>query len=531
MPRPVRGRRGQAQTAVSLAPRSIDAFTRVSKSRHASSRDKLVAGTARGGGGGGGGEEEGPASRKRKATAVHEADKAGRLVQTGCSRSDKEEEENPRLVVPVKRLRRRDGDDDDDDDDDALQSGRKRKRVAAKESSSVQGAKRARIITEARSKFHHAPQVGAEAGPADKTLIDGSLPPDFAELVDINKALLRTVVLHMAHHGANTPMDVRSVMPHVSRTWGKREVTVADVRRCMAVQQSQAGEPSPLTMCDYGRGRICIELASGLDGGVMDEERLGKQFREKLEALCTTGRRRRRAGTDDDDDDDDDDAVVDRKDDVGLDTDEAGGGGGLGVDVLLRRLSMTDLAQVAVTDSVKTNHGMLVKGHGALSDLKSGAAAAAKAKWKPTKQEAASEASKTSLLDRLRAKKLAKASEPPPPTAEAVRRRAALNRVGEAAATISMLGLTSCSSSTTTTTTRGRQAFTMKALSQKVRDSQRVPMSEEESEACVRLMATEVAPEWLRLVTLAGRENVVVQWAGQPRDGEVEHRVRRLLEI
>ncbi|RDA87153.1 hypothetical protein CP532_4252 [Ophiocordyceps camponoti-leonardi (nom. inval.)] len=525
MPRPGRGRRGQA--VLSQPPRSIDAFTRISKSQHAaaaaaSSRDKLTAGTTGGGA---------PASRKRKATAVRDGGRAG-AVREGCSSSD--EEEASRLV-PLKRPCRRDG-GGGDGEDKLKAGGGKRKRVS-KESPSAQEPKRPRIIAEPRSKCHHTPQLDAEAESTGKKTIDRSLPSEFAELVDLNRALLRTVVLHMAHHGLNTPVDVRSVMPHVSRTWGKREVTVADIRRCMAVQ-SHAGEPSPLTMCDYGRGRICIELVSGIDGGggggggVMDEERLGKQFRENLEALCAG---RRRAG-------DDDDASVgdgNGKDDVGLvDADEAGGG--LGVDVLLRRLSMKDLPQVAVTDvtaSVKTHNAMLLaKGQRALSELKSGA------KKQQQANEASGEASsssssnnnnnnndndissKMSLLDRLRAKKLAKASEPPPPTAEAMRRRAALNRVGSAAATISMLALSSSSSSST-----GRQAFTMKALSQKVRDSQRMAMSEEEAEACVRVMATEVAPGWLRLVTLAGRENVVVQRAGQPGDGEVEDRVRRLL--
>ncbi|RDA92534.1 hypothetical protein CP533_4182 [Ophiocordyceps camponoti-saundersi (nom. inval.)] len=488
MPRPGRGRRGQAAT-LSQAPRSIDAFARISKSQRASSQDKPAAGTSGGG----------PASRKRKATAVQDAGKAG-LVHATLSSGDDDNNEASR-PASLKRICRR--------EDDAPKSARKRKRVV-RESPSVQGPKRQRIVVEVRNKCQRS-QVGAEAGSAcKKSVEEGSLPSDFADLVDLNRALLRTVVLHVAHHGANTPMDVRTMMPHISRTWGQREVTLEDVRRCMAVQ-SHAGEPSPLIMCDYGRGRICIELASGLDGGIMDEERLGKQFRENLGALCA-GRRA------------EDDAVEGvNKDDMSMVTDEAGG---LGVDVLLRRLSMTDLGQVAVTDvtaSVKTNNATLAKGQRALSELKSGAATA-KDKQQQQQQHGASEVSgsKTSLLERLRAKKLAKASEPLPPTASAVRRRTALNRVGEAAATISMLGLGTSSQS-------GRQAFTMKALSQKVRDSQRMPMSEEESEACVRVLATEVAPGWLRLVTLAGRENVVVQRGGQPMDGEVEDRVRRLL--
>jgi hypothetical protein len=127
-----------------------------------------------------------------------------------------------------------------------------------------------------------------------------------------------------------------------------------------------------------------------------------------------------------------------------------------------------------------------------------------------------------SLLDRLRLKQLAKANEPLPPSGPELQRRAALNRVVDVTATISMLSLSNPMS-------LPRQAFTMAVILEKLKDSLRMPVSKEEGAACVRLIASEVAPEWLRIVTIGGRENVVVQRHSQPVDRVIQERVQKLL--
>lgn len=126
------------------------------------------------------------------------------------------------------------------------------------------------------------------------------------------------------------------------------------------------------------------------------------------------------------------------------------------------------------------------------------------------------------LLDRIRHKQLVKANGPLPPSGPELQRRAALNRVADVAATISMLSLSNPMS-------LPRQAFTMMAIADKLRDSLRVPLSKEEGMACVRLIATEIAPDWLRIVSIGGRENVVIQRHGQPVDWVMNDRVQKLL--
>jgi hypothetical protein len=76
---------------------------------------------------------------------------------------------------------------------------------------------------------------------------------------------------------------------------------------------------------------------------------------------------------------------------------------------------------------------------------------------------------------------------------------------------------------------RARISFTMAAVLVKLRDSLRTPVSQEDGAVCVRLLAKEVAPEWLRIVTVGGRENVVVQTGMQPGKMVVQERVDRLL--
>ena len=91
------------------------------------------------------------------------------------------------------------------------------------------------------------------------------------------------------------------------------------------------------------------------------------------------------------------------------------------------------------------------------------------------------------------------------------------------AALIGMLSAASASSG------QARISFTMPALLIKLKDSLRNPISSEDGAECVRLLAREVVPGWLRVVTVGGRENVVVQMGMQPSRGEIEGRVRSLL--
>ncbi|KAH6985788.1 hypothetical protein BKA56DRAFT_579113 [Ilyonectria sp. MPI-CAGE-AT-0026] len=325
---------------------------------------------------------------------------------------------------------------------------------------------------------------------------ENALPPHLAELVDLHRAFVKTIMIQFAHNGTAVPIDIRTLSPHISRSWGKRQVTVEDIRRCIAIQSStKHNTVSPFIVSDYGRGRVCVELAPREDATPINEERLYRQFGENLQALCT-------------------EKATDEMTDV---------------DIPLGSLSLSDLPQVAIknmTTYTKANP-LLAKGQQALSELKNGVAA--KQQEKEAKQAAIAnnpllnpDGTKMSLLDRLRMKQLAKANGPLPPSGPELQRRAALNRVSDVAATISMLSLSNPMS-------LPRQAFTMAGILEKLKDSLRTPMSTQEGTACIRLIAAEVAPEWLRIVAIGGRENVVVQRNSQPVDRIIQERVHKLL--
>ncbi|KAJ4151070.1 hypothetical protein LMH87_011787 [Akanthomyces muscarius] len=326
--------------------------------------------------------------------------------------------------------------------------------------------------------------------------VDAAFPPPLAELVRLHRIFLKTVVMQMAHTRSNVPLDIRELAPNISSSWRKRQVTVEDVRRCVAIESSTQddGIKSPFIVADYGNGKVCVELRAGYDGSAINETRLCKQFEHNLKSLCT-------------------EKATDQMTDV---------------DVTLEGLSLAELPQVGLTDmntGAKTA-ALLVKGHRALSELKNDMAA--KQQEKEAQQQAAAttllnaDGTKMSLLDRLRHKQLAAANAPSPPTGAELQRRAAMNRVVDVASTISMLSLSNPAS-------LPRQAFAMAVIVEKLRDSLRVPMAKEEGIDCIRLIAKEIAPEWLRIVAIGGRENVVIQRGGEPVSRVIQERVQKLM--
>ncbi|KAH7148807.1 hypothetical protein EDB81DRAFT_475749 [Dactylonectria macrodidyma] len=378
---------------------------------------------------------------------------------------------------------------------------------------SIIKGKRTAKTTPSRAEAAHKPSESSiipktrRQGKTVQTKLDGlftklnkaddanALPPHLAELVDLHRAFVKTIMIQFAHNGTVVPLDIRNIAPDISHSWGKRNVTVEDIRRCIAIQSSAKNNTvSPFIVSDYGRGRVCIELAPHEKVTPINEDRLNKHFAENLLALCA-------------------EKSMDEMTDV---------------DIPLGSLSLSELPQAAITNMAIYNKAnpLLAKGQQALSELKNGIAAK---QQEESKQAAISnnpllnpDGTKMSLLDRLRLKQLAKANGPLPPSGPELQRRAALNRVTDVAATISMLSLSNPMS-------LPRQAFTMANILERLKDSLRTPMSNEEGSACIRLIATEIAPEWLRIVAIGGRENVVVQRISQPVDRVIQERVKKLL--
>ncbi|KAI1162995.1 hypothetical protein F5B18DRAFT_621600 [Nemania serpens] len=342
----------------------------------------------------------------------------------------------------------------------------------------------------------------------------GQLPEEVLSLIALHTAFLKTVTLHYAHHGSATPVDLRVLCPNMARAWGKKKVTDADVRVCLGVlgeplqspstgsssSTSTGGISSPFRLSNYGRGKICVEIDPDRNPGPLNENKLNALFRTNISALWTRF----------------------------LVNGDGNGNADVSATTFLTTLPM---APVTLCESVVKASPILLKGQQRLEDLKHSITMKRQernSKATPTTTTVTTatpaEAPKLSLLDRIRLKSQQKSALPPGLSPAQQARRAALQRVEEVSALVAMLSRAASDSDS------GRVSFAMAALLEKLKDSFRMGISKPEGAACVRLLAAEVAPEWVRVVTLSGREHVVVEMTRQIGKGEVAGRVRGILE-
>lgn len=420
-------------------------------------------------------------SRKRKVVVEDDID----VSKKACVRGDEEKENQknaagPRLFQDVTKLKAQ-------PDAKKNASAERKPRAGGKDRVAKSGKKKAQKPTSGRiDELFQSARDTAETNNAT------DLPPHLAELASLHESFLKIIMLQLAHNGITVPVDMRTLCPNISRTWGKRTVTADDIRTCVAIEGLKPEAPSPFVVSSYGRGKVCVELDPELGAAPVQTAGLCRRFEDNLRGLCA-------------------ERAADEMTDL---------------DIPLANLSLAELPLAPVTPRGTTAgvNPMLAKGHRAREELKSGMVA--KQQEKEARQTSNAEmtnadGSKMSLLDRVRAKAAAKSLLPPAPTTPELRRRAALQRVPDVAATIAMLSLAD---------PKPRLAFAMAGLVQRLRDSLAMPVSAEEGAACVRLLAEEVAPGWIRIVTIGGRENVVIQRAGQLLDRNIRERVAGLLE-
>ncbi|KAI0466743.1 hypothetical protein F4859DRAFT_289925 [Xylaria cf. heliscus] len=335
--------------------------------------------------------------------------------------------------------------------------------------------------------------AGSDTELDTKPAKSGGLPEEILSLIGLHTAFLKTLTLHYAHNGSNVPVDLRVLCPNIARAWGKKKVMDSDIRVCLGILDKSLASPngSPFRLSNYGRGKVCIEIEQSHNFGPLNEDKLNTLFRTNISALWT---------------------------------EFLANSSSVGASAFLTTLPK---APITVCDSVAKASPLLLKGQQRLEDLKHGIAVKKQEKEALKTPAAAdtpmtnADGKKMSLLDRIRLKSLQKSALPAGLSPAQLERRAALQRAEEVAALIGMLSRASGDG--------GRVSFTMAALLEKLKDSFRMGISKQEGAVCVRLLATEVAPEWVRVVTLAGRENVVVEVACELGKPEVARRVQSIL--
>ncbi|CAK7206997.1 hypothetical protein SEUCBS139899_009805 [Sporothrix eucalyptigena] len=344
------------------------------------------------------------------------------------------------------------------------------------------------------------------------------LPLELLDLLHLQKAFSKTLAVHHAHHGVNAPVDLRSFCPGVAQAWGKRRVTLEDVQRCLGViaLTADASIANVLFLSDYGRNKICIEMQPTATGPT-------STLADQLNAVFETNLRARWA--------------------------EAKNAACVGANqfiATLPKVPVTKSASLLQTSALCTKgrrtleelmHGIALKkqekeAHEAL--LKAPVVEAMQVDHKVESgvpsAPAAMPAAPMNLLDRIRfrqmqrAQLLASGDLASPPTPEELERRAALQRAGDIAEVLSML----CTAASVRQS--NRVSLGMTAIVSKIKDSLRTPIAREEAASCVRLLSKEVAPHWLQMVSMGGREIVIMMADKVPSKTMIQERVQSLVQ-
>ena len=318
-----------------------------------------------------------------------------------------------------------------------------------------------------------------------------ALPNELLDLINLHAAFLTALSLHYAHNGTHSPADLRLLCPDVARAWGKRRVVVNDIRRTLGVLNANISDDTDSQKCskfslsDYGSGKICIEIQT---------EKTGRLARPVNENMLN-------------------DIYV-----HGLRTNWEDRAEGTTVAEYIKGLPME---VVTTCESLSKMSPLLAKGQRRLEDMKNGFIIK-KETIQQKKVPAIENASgaKPTLLERLRAKQIHQSTLPAPASKEQLSRKAALQRIDEVAGVLAML-------STSSSIGQQRVSFTMPTVLGKLRDSFKTPMSKEEGDVCVRLLAAEIAPEWVRIVKMGKMEAMVVNRDGRPSELDIKERVGR----
>lgn len=381
------------------------------------------------------------------------------------------------------------------------------------------------------------------------------------DLIDLYSSFLTALSLHYAHNGWPTPADLRALRPSVERSWRRKRVSTDDVRRILGIAQvisagsdQDEGKPgglSDLSLIDYGNGKICIEMDADLQcqglfqKRLLDEEALNRRFAKNLLRRWKTYRESCKS--------------------TSTTAASAAAAGAF--------ISQLPLASITLCPSIRKISPLLAKGQRRLEDLKAGAIRAQQKNsssppiqpcpnGSPQKTPATAAATTTrndSLLSRIRAKQqlhqstLSLSSDTETHQAS-ILRKSALQRLQEIIPVLEILTTTTttsapfstsrCNSNSNSNSTSNSHSepslqtgscrtysYTMPSIVQHLQTSLRNPIAKDDAVRCVRLLASEVAPEWVRVREVGKVVGVTVRKGdrGLVGRGDLMGRVEELL--
>ncbi|KAL2885366.1 hypothetical protein HOO65_080316 [Ceratocystis lukuohia] len=307
------------------------------------------------------------------------------------------------------------------------------------------------------------------------------LPVEFDDFLGLHTAFMRTVVLQIAHNGSSDILKLREVLPQVTRYWGKRLVTIEDMRRIVAIQ-TYNGCASPFDVMEFG-SLMCLRLTTDR---AIDVAAVCNAFEQNLRALCT-------------------ERISER---VPMPTSAEE------IEVSFDSLSLSDLPQAPIKRQAMTTAPKATRPN-VLEQLRAAVARPAHSVI-PTTDPTTGKP--LTMLQRIRLKEAA-ARQNLNSTADMARKDTLL-RAEHIAGTLEMMLQVNGMS---------RQSFPLAAAMVRIIDSFPSPLGQEEARACLDIIAKDVAPEFIKVLNVRGREFLVMERDMFPGTSVIHNRIAKLI--
>lgn len=315
-----------------------------------------------------------------------------------------------------------------------------------------------------------------------------ALPEELQDFVRLHSAFLTALGLHYAHNGGSTaPANVKLLLPSITAQWRKRSVTINDLRKMLAIHQG-----SGFVLEDRGKAGTFLSRHSAGNStkraaGFLDEAELTASFETALEKTwqrwCTETKKELQTGR-----------------------------------AFIRQLQMV---VIVPHEAAEKTAPLFARGQQRLTDLKNSQAAAKAAAEDERSAVKAEERSTAavqnrgaSLLDRVLAKQAHAASLPTGPTKAELERKSALHRIEDVARVLELLAAG-----------KPRVSFSMPTVTQQLQQSLRNPISREEVERCLDIMAAEIMPTFVQMIASGSVKGVVVTKAGKIGFADLKERL------
>ncbi|KIX06794.1 uncharacterized protein Z518_04770 [Rhinocladiella mackenziei CBS 650.93] len=339
--------------------------------------------------------------------------------------------------------------------------------------------------------------VPEEEGPVKE------LHPALQDFVSLHATFLRAYTVHIVYHGKSAPAELDSLMASITKLWKRRTVIKEDIQRMLAFYEPDvSGVASPpllkhkeapfrLTTVGGDFVRYNVEYVGGDSinrppDPPYDEHTLQKLYESKIEAFSTSQRHNFSAWLHGE----------------------------------LRYFPRLDFAVGVQTRARKEKVSairkeILANRPASPSDGLTNAEVIAEEIQTPLIVKDRT----LSLLDRVRARTLAK-SAATPHTHEAILRRYALGRIHEVVEILRMKQQRKLSSQfisyahSSPSKVRGRVSFGLKQLVDDIKGSVAVPIGDAEVKTCIDILANDIPGIWCSVYTVGKLQSVVLNGPG-----------------